>query len=286
MNSQSSGVALTVGASLIWGTSFVAASVGLQYSNPYVLLFERFSFASAAILALGIFVRSARVWPELLRPQTWILAAVYAAAFLLQFLGQDYSGASASALLSNLFVIFVPAAAFFVLKERMPNSSKAAVALSVFGIALVFPSGLQVTGSFVGDLLLVGSSIGYTIFIVLGKKYDVSSLSSSFALIVAMTVLMAPLATFEGGPFSFSTLTVTAGWESVIWLGVPCTVVALAMYTRGLASIRAAQSATLLLMEIMVGVGLSVYLLGEMLSSTQLFGASIIGFAVLISSRQ
>lgn len=215
-----------------------------------------------------------------------VLAAVYAAAFLLQFTGQDDSGASASALLSNLFVVFVPVVAFFVLKERMPNSSKAAVALSVFGIALVFPSGLRVAGSLVGDLLLVGSSIGYTIFIVLGKKYDVSSLSRSFALIVAMTVLMAPLATIAGGPFSFSTLTTPAGWESVLWLGVPCTVIALTMYARGLASIRAAQSATLLLMEIMVGVGLSVYLLGEVLSSSQLFGASIIGFAVLLSSRQ
>ena len=281
---QTNGVALTVGASLIWGTSFVAVSVGLEYSNPYVLLFERFFVASVAVLVLGMFNRSARIWAELRRPRTWALAVVYALAFLLQFIGQDASGASASALLSNLFVIFVPLVAFFVLQERLPNSSKAAVALSVFGIALVFPSGLHVTGSMIGDLMLVGSSIGYTLFIVLGKKYGISSLSSSFALIVSVTVILAPLAAIAGGPFSLSTLAMPAEWESVVWLGVPCTVVALAMYTRGLASVRASQSATLLLMEIMVGVGLSVWILGEVLSPSQILGASISAVAVLLSS--
>ena len=286
MDRQSNGVALTVGASVIWGTSFVATSVGLEYSNPYVLLFERFFIATVAILALGIFSKSARIWPELRRPRTWGIALVYAAAFLLQFLGQAVSGASASALLSNLFIIFVPVAAFFVLSEHMPDSSKAAVALSVVGIVLVLPSGLRVTGTTLGDLLLVGASVGYTLFIVLGKKYDVSSLASSFALIVSMTVVMAPLAALEGGPFALNTLFTAAAWESVIWLGVPCTVVALAMYTRGLASIRASQSATLLLFEIIIGVVLSVSLLGNALSLTQALGASVIGFAILLSSRQ
>ncbi len=286
MNRPPTGVSLTVGASLIWGTSFVAISVGLQYANPYVLLFERFFVASAAILAFGLFSRSARVWSELRKPRTWAISAVYAAAFLFQFVGQDESGASASALLSNLFIVFVPALAFFVLRERMPNSSKAAVGLSIVGIALVFPSGLNVGGSVVGDLLLVGSALGYTVFIVLGKKYEISSLGSSFAIIVSMTVLMAPLAAIEGGPFSLSRLNAWTDWASVLWLAVPCTVVALAMYTRGLASIRAGQSATLLLMEIMVGVALSAALLGDVLGPPQVVGALIIAFAVLLSSRQ
>ena len=276
---------LTVAASVIWGTSFVATSVGLQYSNPYVLLFERFMVASLAILLLGVFNRQARIWPELRRMKTWAIAAVYAAAFLLQFVGQDVSGASASALLSNLFVVFVPMVAFFVLRERMTGAAKGAVALSVFGIVLVFPSGLHVSGSTVGDLLLVGASLGYTVFIVLGKKFDISSLASSFAIIVSMAVIMAPLAVMAGGTRSLDLLVAPAEWESVLWLGVPCTVVALSIYTRGLASIRAVQSATLLLVEIIVGVALSVLLLGDGLSAVQVAGAAIIGVAILLSSR-
>jgi drug/metabolite transporter (DMT)-like permease len=286
LDRQNNGVALTVGASIIWGTSFVATSVGLQYTNPYVLLFGRFFIGSVAILALGVFIKSARVWPELRRGRTWGIAAVYAAAFLLQFLGQNDSSASASALLSNLFIIFVPVAAFFLLRERVPNSSKAAVGLSVVGIVFVLPSGLHATSATLGDFLLIGAAVGYTLFIVLGKKYDVSSLASSFALIVSMAVIMAPLAAIQGGPSALGLAFTPAAWEAVAWLAVPCTVVALAMYTRGLASIRATQSSTLLLVEIIVGIALSVVLLGNVFSATQAFGAGVIAFAILLSSWQ
>lgn len=285
MDRSSNGIALTVGASVIWGTSFVAVSVGLQYSSPFVLVFERFFVASLVILAVGLFSRSARVWRELRRPQIWLLAAAWGAGFLLQFEGQGISGASASALLSNLFVVFVPVAAAFVLREKLTNASKGAVALSVVGIVLVLPSGLRISGTTVGDLLLIGAALGNTTFIVLGKKYGVSSLASSFALIISMAVMTAPLAVATGG-LSFQPLLASADWESVVWLGLPCTVVAVAMYTRGLGSIRASQSATILLMEIVVGVGLSVTLLREVLGWTQVIGAVVIGLAILLSASQ
>lgn len=284
MNRQTNGMALTVGASIIWGTSFVAVSIGLQYSNPFVLVFERFFVATLAVLALGIFSRTARVWNELKRPQIWALASVWGAGFLLQFAGQGISGASASALLSNLFVVFVPIAAYFVLGEHLSNASKVAVVLSVLGIVLVLPSGLRITGTTLGDFLLVGAALGNTSFIVFGKRFGISSVSSSFALIVSIAVITAPLALLTGG-VSLSPFLATADWESVLWLGVPCTVLAVSMYTRGLSSIRAAQSATLLLMEIIVGVALSVALLGDVLSWTQALGALTIAGAILLSSR-
>ena len=263
----------------------MAVSFGLQYANPYVLVFERFLVASLAILAFGVFSRSARVWAELRQPQIWVLAGVWAAGFLLQFVGQSVSGASASALLSNLFIVFVPVAAYFVLREQMSNASKAAVALSVAGIALVLPSGLNITGTTLGDLLLVGAALGNTSFIVLGKRFGISSLASSFALVISMAVITAPVAVIAGGT-SLASYVAPADWESVFWLGVPCTVVAVAMYTRGLASIRATQSATLLLMEIIVGVGLSASLLGDVLSPAQVLGAVTITAAILLSSRR
>ena len=277
-------MAFTFGASLIWGTSFVAIGIGLQYSNPYTLLFERFLIATAAILALGLFMKSARVWPELLKARTWILGAVYAASFLVQFLGQDISGASVSALLSNLFVIFVPVAAYFLLRERIPDSSKAAIALSVLGIVLVLPEGLRFTSGTAGDLLLVGSALGYTFFIVLGKRLDISSLASSLAIIVSMTTLMVPVVLATGGPFLWGAATPLLAWESAVWLALPCTVVALAMYTKGLASIGATQSAMLLLFEVIVGVALSVSLLGDSLNAIQLLGAAVITLAILLTS--
>ncbi|MDG7024927.1 MAG: DMT family transporter [Nitrososphaerota archaeon] len=277
------GVVLTTGAGLIWGTSFVAISMGLHYVNPYMLLFERFLVASVAVLLIGIFYRSARVWPELRKPWMWALGAVYTAGFLSQFVGQDMAGASLASLLSNLFVIFTPVVAYFVLKERPNAGALAGVVVGVFGVVLVYSSSLASGGTALGDLLLIGSALGYTVFIVMSKKLHISSLSSSFALMVVMTIESAPVV-FVGGPPSAVGFIQPWGLLALLWLGIPCTVVALAMYTRGLSYTGASQSAVLLLVEIVVGVGLSFLLLGESLSSVQWVGAVVIGLSILVSS--
>jgi drug/metabolite transporter (DMT)-like permease len=276
-------VALTTGAGVIWGTSFVAITVGLHYANPYLLLFERFLVASVAVLTIGVFRKSARVWQELRKPWIWAVGIVYTLAFLSQFIGQDLAGASLASLLSNLFVIFTPIAAYLVLNERPSAGAAAGVAVGVMGVILVYSASLASTGTALGDLLLVGSALGYTGFIVLSKKLHISSLSSSFALMVVMAVESAPVA-IAGGQFSGASFIQPAGLEALLWLGVPCTVVALAMYTRGLTYTGAGQSAVLLLIEIIVGVGLSFLLLGETLSPVQWLGALVIGLSILLSS--
>lgn len=276
-------MALTTGAGVIWGTSFVAITVGLHYADPYLLLFERFLVASLTVLAIGTFRKSARVWRELREPWIWGVGVVYTLAFLSQFVGQDMAGASLASLLSNLFVVFTPVAAYFVLKERPSRGAAAGVVMGVFGILLVYSSSVSSGGTALGDLLLVASALGYTVFIVLSKKLDISSLSSSFALMVVMAVESAPVA-LAGGPLSAASFVQPGGLAALLWLGVPCTVVALAMYTRGLSYTGAAQSAVLLLIEIIVGVGLSFFFLGESLSPLQWVGAVVIGLSILISS--
>lgn len=274
---------MTTGAGAIWGTSFVAITLGLHYANPYLLLFERFLVASVAVLLIGAFRRSARVWSEIRKPWIWAVGVIYTAGFLSQFVGQDLTGASLASLLSNLFVVFTPIVAYFVLKERPNTRALAGVVIGILGVVLVYSSSLASGGTALGDLLLLGSALGYTVFIVMSKKLGISSLSSSFALMVVMTVESAPLA-FVGGPFSVTIFTQAGGLAALLWLGVPCTVIALAMYTKGLSYTGAGQSAVLLLIEIIVGVALSFILLGEGLATIQWVGAVVIGLSILVSS--
>jgi drug/metabolite transporter (DMT)-like permease len=282
-NPGTEGVALTIGAGIIWGTSFVAITIGLHYADPYLLLFERFLLASAAVLVIGLFRRSAGVWQELRKPWIWVVGIVYTVAFLSQFVGQDLAGASLASLLSNLFIIFTPFVAYFILREHPSAGATAGVALGVVGVVLVYSASLASAGTAIGDLLLVGSALGYTTFIVLSKKLGISSLASSFALIVVMAVESAPFA-LAGGPITIAAFLQPVGLEALLWLSVPCTVVALAMYTRGLSYTGAGQSAVLLLIEIVVGIGLSTALLGENLGPVQWLGAVVICLSIIVSS--
>ena len=261
----------------------MAITVGLHYANPYLLLFERFLVAGAAVAVIGAFRKSTRVWSELRRPWVWAVGIVYMSAFLSQFVGQDLAGASLASLLSNLFVVFTPIVAYFVLKEQPNRGTTLGVVMGVVGVLLVYSSSLGSGDAAAGDLLLICSALGYTIFIVLSKKLGVSSLSSSFALIVVMAIESAPVA-LAGGPISAASFVQPEGLGALLWLGVSCTVVALAMFTRGLSYTGASQSAVLLLIEIIVGIGLSYFLLGETLAPVQWLGAAVIGFSILASS--
>lgn len=276
-------MALTTGAGVVWGTSFVAITIGLHYANPYLLLFERFLVAGAVVVVIGASRKSTRVWSELRKPWVWAVGVVYTSAFLSQFVGQDLAGASLSSLLSNLFVVFTPIVAYFVLKERPNRGATAGVVMGIVGVLLVYSSSLGSGGTAAGDFLLICSALGYTTFIVLSKKLDISSLSSSFALIVVMAVESAPVA-LAGGPISAASFVQPEALGALLWLGVPCTVAALAMYTRGLSYTGASQSAVLLLIEIIVGVGLSYVFLGETLTPVQWLGAAVIGLSILASS--
>ncbi|HLF07100.1 MAG TPA: DMT family transporter, partial [Thermoplasmata archaeon] len=131
------GIALTLGASLLWSTSFAATGIGLRYTDPYTLVFLRFEVAGAALGAfLLLSARGPAVRTILAQPKVWVLAAVYAAAFVLQYLGQSMTSASAATVISNLFPIIVPLLAYFVLRERAGIAQAVALGLGLGGLLL------------------------------------------------------------------------------------------------------------------------------------------------------
>ena len=183
------GVVLTASASVIWGTSFVATSIGLQYLNPYSLVFERFLIATLATFVLATLRRNVGELGRMLRgPKPWLVGAVYAVGFVLQFAGQNLTDSTESALLSNLFVVFVPLTAFILLRERITSGQGVGVILAATGMMLVSSPSVGLTSDPLGDAMLVGSSVCYTLFIVLSKKHHLTTLGDSFSIVISVTV--------------------------------------------------------------------------------------------------
>jgi len=284
----SAGVLLTITASLLWGTTFVATGIGLHYTNPYNLVFLRFSAASAAIVVLAVlFNGRLNVRMELGRGATWVLGAIYALGYLFQYVGQDFANTSDATLLSNLAPILVPLAAFAVLKENVSGAQMGAMGFGFLGLALVASPKLRMgSGHLVGDLMLFASSICYAFFIVLSKRLNADSVASAFAIVVSITAFLAPVAFLLGGLNPLELSIGAAGWASIVYLGLPCSVLALSLYLKGLNSITASQSANLLLIEILIGLVLASLVLGETLSFFAATGAASISVAIFLSSKR
>lgn len=280
--SHTVGLLLIIIADLFWGTVFVASQIGLQYTNPYNLVFLRHVTASALIVAFALpFNKRLGMLKELRRKWTWFFGGVFALALLLQYVGQDLTTASEATLLANLAPIIIPVFALIILKEHLNHYQKGAMVIGLLGLILVANPKLNL-GLYqaIGNLMLFGASVCYALFTVLNKKLNTVSLTNSLSVIISITVFLAPAAIILGGlsPHDFSIGLV--GWASVLYLGIPCTILALSLYLKGLGAVSASEAAILFLITVLFGLFLSALLLGDVLTLSQTFGALAIIIAL------
>lgn len=278
------GLTLVIAADLLWSTVFVASQIGLEYTNPFNLVFLRFLISSVPILAVALFYGSRLgVKDELKNRWTWVLGAVYAMGFLFQYVGQDMTGASDATLLSNLAPILIPFLSVLALRERLTTIHIVASVVSFVG--LYFVAGFNPAAnpfSMIGYALLLLTSLSYALFTVMGKKYGSAALGSSLAIILVITAILAPIAVAFGG-FGTSPINMPAQvWLVLLYLAIPCTLVAIIIYLRGLADVRASEAGFLLLLQILVGLILSLVILGDVLEPYQILGAALIMTGLLI----
>jgi drug/metabolite transporter (DMT)-like permease len=279
------GLTLVVLANLLWGTVFIASSVGLRYANPYVLVFLRFVAASAGVVLLALPLGwLPAVASELRRKVIWALGSIYALGFLIQYMGQAMTSAADATLLSNLAPVLTPIVAYVMIREKVPKVRAVGTMVGFLGLLLVGAPKVSFS-SIVGDGLLFCTSLSYAFLLVILKRTKVESVASSLALMVTVMFYLIPTALFPGG-LSLSSLYLPGiAWLSVFFMGIPCGTVAIALFFKGQGTLPSTTTATLLLVQLVVGLALAAVLLGETLSMPELIGAFLIIAAVAISSR-
>ena len=152
------GVAVLVGVTLIWGTTFVVVKETLTVLPVPLLLALRFSLA-AALFAWVPFHRAA------LRPAL-VLGLLAFAGFATQTLGLSITSASKAAFITGLSVVLTPLVAAAWLRSRVPGRAWAAALLAVAGLALMTLPGGRIDAVNGGDLWVLGTALAYAIYIV------------------------------------------------------------------------------------------------------------------------
>jgi drug/metabolite transporter (DMT)-like permease len=277
-NGRGSAVWLTASASILWGTVFAAADLGLRYTNAYVLVFVRFLLASAVILLIALlFDHRLGIAYQLRRKSTWLLGLIDAVGFLFQYVGQSRTNASDATLLANLAPVLVPLVAWRLSKEGVTKSQMGAMALGFSGLVLMAaPVSKFQAGSLFGELLLFGSSLSYALFIVMSKRVKAVSTGSALAVIVTITVFLAPAAVILGRLNPMDLALGLDVWYSSLYMAIVCTVIPMVLYLRGLRSISSSESGTLLLLEVLSGLILAAALLDQIPTGYELVAGTAI----------
>jgi len=279
-------VLITILAGFLWGTSFPAIKIGLQYMDPYTFVFLRFLTASLTMLLILVITGKASFNFTKTRLVIF-LGVVNGVAYMLEYVGMASTTASKSSLFINLSAVWVALLCPLLLRERLGGKKAVGVGVSMAGVVLM-TTNLNVAsltqGAIIGDILVVGAGIAWALFMVYNKPLA----NSSKSLVLPMTLLLVftlipllPTGLLSAG--SFASLPLEA-WLAILYTAVLCWVLPYYLWIKGLQHLSPATSAIVLLTEIVVAVTISTLFLGEVFTAISGLGAILIVVAILFVS--
>lgn len=152
-----------IGASFLYGATFVVIKSALEDIAPVAFVAWRFMIGAVVLLAIA-FPRGRRIWRD-----GSITGLALFAGYMLQTSGLAATSASNSALITGLYVVLTPLlSALFKRRPPMPWVLGAAAASFVGIFLLTDTDGLALTR---GDLLTLGCAFAFALHIIALARY-------------------------------------------------------------------------------------------------------------------
>lgn len=286
MNKQLKGSLYLLGATFIWGTAFVAQSVGMDHVGPFTFQAIR---SILAVLALCIVIlimkrgsfssfvahwRSATLW------KTGLLCgiALFAAANLQQ-LGLVYSDAGKAGFITAMYIVLVPIFGIF-LKKKPPISALFSVVIAVAGLYLLSCTGAD--GINIGDVYLALCAVAFAAQITLIDRFaeDLEPLALN-----CIQCLVCGVLSFCVVPFT-ETITlqgVLDGWFPLCYAGVLSMGIAYSLQIMGQQQLESTKASLIMSLESVIAALAAALLLHERMTVTELAGCALVLTGVIVS---
>lgn len=280
----------------IWSASFAGMKVAVEQAHPLVVLWLRLGISIPFLFAGSYLQRSFRLptRQELLP----LLIMSFQGIFLVLGL-QNFAMKTASAATANWIIICSPAFVALLgrlfLKEKMSLTSLAGIILSAIGVMVVLRlgtvSGPNETGSFgtVGDLLILFSSLNWSIFLVFSRKVLREDLRYSFVLFWEMffsfiyATLSLPLI---GSDISVICSFTHRTWTAVAFLGAGASAAAYFCWFHGLSVLPVSRIVAFQFLQPFAGAMIAFLLLGERFTLWLFAGGITIIYGVYLVNKK
>ena len=288
MKKQFQGSLLLVLATLIWGSTFVAQSTGMDHIGPFTFLAIR-NIMGAVFLFLLSFITDRFLKDGKTSKERWMDPKLWKAAFLcgtplfvaaaLQQIGIVNTDPGKSGFLTAMYIVFVPIFGIF-LKRKPSKWIPVSVILGVVG--LYFLSCVGVTSISVSDLLLIGCAVVYAIQILcvdlFGLKLDSVRLN---CLCCSITFIFATIATtiFETPTWE----AVNSCWGPLLYAGILSSGIAFTLQMAGQKHVEPSTASLLMSLESVFAVLSGWLVLGDRLSTWESIGCVLIFTAIMLS---
>ena len=273
---------------LIWGTAFVAQSVGARYMGPFTFNALRAVIAFVFLLCLCAVRRVARrnipyasaSWKDL-AVGGFFCGTALAVASAFQQIGLETVSSGKAGFLTALYIVLVPVLGLF-LGRRAPKAVWFSVALAVAGLYF-----LCVTEQFSvtkGDLYLLLCALCFAVQILVVDHYSqrIDGVSLSCAQFLVMTLLCAPGILAE--PLPPPELLMNCLWP-VLYVGVFSSGVAYTLQILAQKDSDPAVVSLLLSMEAVFATLSGAIILHDRMTLREYLGCALMLAAVILAQR-
>lgn len=229
MKKQIKGSLALLCGTIIWGSAFIAQSVGMDHIGPFTfqaircMLAVVFLFLITLVFDFRIGVRNSLAkWKN---KRLWIAGGICGTALFvatsLQQVGLVYTDPGKAGFLTAMYIVLVPMLGIFL--HRKPGLNAVfSVALALAGLYLL--SFMGVTSINVGDLLLIGCALAFAVQILLidsfAQDLDGLCLNCVQALVVAVLSIPWMLLTEELSMDNILACWLPLGFAGILSMGV------------------------------------------------------------------
>lgn len=286
MKKQLTGIGYLVVAVLIWGSTFVAQSVGMDKVGPFTFQAVRcglavlFLIPVIALFELRDLKNYFRKW---LNKKLWISGtlcgiALFAASSLQQVSLVD-TDAGKAGFLTALYIVLVPVIGFF-LGRRLTLPTVISIFLAVIGLYLL--SCVGVTTIRTGDLLLLGCALAFAVQITLIDRlgHDVDGLRLNCIQCLVVAILSS---FFMFGMEAPSLPDILSCWLPIGYAGVLSMGVAYSLQVLGQQRLEPTAASLIMSLESVVAAITGWLILHETMTFWELLGCCMVFAAVILS---
>ncbi len=280
-------------AAIIWGSAFVAQSVGMDYVEPFTFTFARSIIGGIVLIPCIVFLKSlkAKKEPENVGVRRAIVTknelvggiccgVALCIASNLQQVGIVHTTVGKSGFITALYVVIVPILGIF-LNKKVPKIIWFCVALSVVGLYMLCMSGERLTLGY-GDLLTLICALVFSFHILIidyfSPKGDgvVISCIQFFTCGILSAIIM----------FVFESPSLTNIWAAIgpiLYAGVLSSGVAYTLQVVAQKNVNPTVASLILCLESVVSAIAGWLILNQTLSTKELLGCCLMFAAIVLA---
>lgn len=285
MKNKLSGTLALLFATVIWGSAFIAQSVGMDHIGPMTFQAVRCGLGALFLLpVIFLFDKDKKQYfhnwtdPKLWKTGFFCGAALFVAAGLQQ-VGLVYTTAGKAGFITAMYIVLVPILGLF-LKRKPPVTAWISVVVAVAGLYLLSCVGAAEIN--LGDILMLGGALGFAVQITLVDSFagglDGLRLNCIQAFVCAL--LSALVMAFTETP-SLSGIVGAAlpiGYAGICSMGI-----AYSLQIVGQKHLEPTPASLIMSLESVFAALFGWLLLHEQMTTAELWGCALVFSAVIIS---